>query len=255
MLSRELLEKGGEPGFAAGQKEKDYVQHWILSYLGREGFLGVFKGGTALQKAYGLPRYSEDLDFTLNGAVLPDFDAIARYLASAGFGEPKWKKEAVMDSHSAKLRVQGPLYNGRAVSECSVSLDFSGRENCSLVPARIEIRPAYPDMIPYSVLVMDRKEIAAEKVRAMLTRASARDLYDLSFLVKQGVLPDEQLINGKLAYYNMEYSYEKFENAMGKLSKIWKVEMRTLVAQEPDFESAKEEVLRGIKGVEKTSSK
>jgi len=249
MLTRELLEKGGEPGFSAGQKEKDYSQHWLLSYLAREGFLGVFKGGTALQKAYGLPRYSEDLDFTLNGAPLPDFDAISRYLASAGFGIAKWKKEEVKGSHSAKLRLQGPLYNGKAISECSISLDFSAREDCALAPARIEIRPAYQDMMPYSMLVMDRKEMAAEKVRAILTRASARDLYDLSFLLRQGFLPDREPVNGKLSYYGMQYSYEALERAIGKLARLWKVEMNALVAQKPDFEAAKEEVLTRMKAV------
>ncbi|MCX6772889.1 MAG: nucleotidyl transferase AbiEii/AbiGii toxin family protein, partial [Candidatus Micrarchaeota archaeon] len=153
MLDRDLLGKGGEPGFNLGQKEKDYVQHWVLSYLGREGFLGVFKGGTCLQKAYSLPRYSEDLDFTLNGAPLPDFDAISRYLASAGFGASSWKKKEVQGSHSAKLRLQGPLYNGRVLSECSVSLDFSAREKAALRSARVEITPAYQDIMPYSVLV------------------------------------------------------------------------------------------------------
>jgi len=249
MLTRELLEKGGEPGFAAGQKEKDYAQHWLLSYLAREGFMGVFKGGTALQKAYGLPRYSEDLDFTLNGAPLPDFEAISRYLSSAGFGIVKWKKEAVGTSHSAKLRLQGPLYNGKAISECSISLDFSARETCALAPVRIEIRPAYPDIMPYSLLVMDRKEMAAEKVRAALTRASARDLYDLSFLLRQDFLPGKELVNGKLSYYGMQYSYETFARAIGKLSKLWKVEMNALVAQKPDFEAAKEEVLARMKAV------
>lgn len=249
MLDRESLGRGGEPGFSLGQKEKDYVQHWLLSYLGREGFLGVFKGGTCLQKAYSLSRYSEDLDFALNGASLPDFDAISRYLAFAGFGKPAWKKKEVKGSQSAKLRIQGPLYNGRVISECSVSLDFSARESVVLRPARVEIRPAYPDIMPYSVLVMDRKEIAAEKVRAIMTRASARDLYDLAFLVRQAFVPDEELINGKLSYYDLKYSFEAFEKSAEKLAKIWKVEMRLLVVQAPEFEAAKEEVLKAMKSV------
>ncbi len=249
MLDRDLLGKGGEPGFNLGQKEKDYVQHWLLSYLRREGFLGVFKGGTSLQKAYGLPRYSEDIDFTLNGAPLPDFDAISRYLASAGFGSPSWKKKEVEGSHSAKLRVQGPLYNGRALSECSGSLDFSALEKAAIPPARLEIRPVYPDIMPYSVLVMDRKEIAAEKVRAIMTRASARDLYDLSFLMRQGALPQARLVNEKLSYYGLEYTYASFEAAVAKLSKAWKVEMRTLVAQVPDYNETKKEVLNAMKTV------
>lgn len=249
MLTRELLEKGGIPGFTAGQKEKDYAQHWLLSFLAREGFLGAFKGGTALQKAYGLPRFSEDLDFTLNGAQLPDFDAISRYLASAGFTVVGWKKGTERDSPKAKLRVQGPLYNGKAISECSISLEFSGREKCMLGAERMEIRPVYTDIMPYSLLVMNRGEMAAEKVRAILTRRSARDLYDLSFLLRQGFLPDKDMIDEKLSYYEKQYGYEEFEAAVGRLAKIWKVEMNALVAQKPVYEAAKEEVLGKMKAV------
>jgi len=249
MLSRELLEKNGMPGFTTSQKEKDYAQHWLLSFLAREGFVGVFKGGTALQKAYGLPRYSEDLDFTLNGATLPDFDAISRYLTSAGFTVVGWKKEIERNSPKAKLRVQGPLYNGKAISECSISLEFSEREKCMLEAERMEIRPVYTDILSYSLLVMDRKEMAAEKVRAILTRRSARDLYDLSFLLHGGFLPSKDIINEKLSYYDKQYNYEEFEEAVGKLSKIWKVEMNALVAQKPDYEAAKEEVLNKMKAL------
>jgi len=249
MLSRELLEKSGMPGFTLSQKEKDYAQHWLLSFLAREGFLGVFKGGTALQKAYGLPRYSEDLDFTLNGAALPDFDAISRYLASAGFTVVGWKKEIERGSPKAKLRIQGPLYNGKAISECSISLEFSEREKCLLEAERMEIRPIYPDIMPYSLLVMSRREMAAEKVRAILTRRSARDLYDLSFLLRAGFLPGKDMINEKLSYYNKQYNYEEFESAAGRLAKVWKVEMNALVAQKPGFEAVKDEVLAKMKAI------
>jgi len=71
----------------------------------------------------------------------------------------------------------------------------------------------------------------------------------LSFLLRQGFLPDKGLINGKLSYYGMQYSYEALEKAIGRLARLWKVEMNALVAQKPDFEAAKEEVLGGMKAV------
>ena len=50
--------------------EKDYVLTWILVQLGKSAlkdFL-LFKGGTAIKKAYFQNyRFSEDLDFTLEG--------------------------------------------------------------------------------------------------------------------------------------------------------------------------------------------
>src|SRR3989337_4605846 len=66
MLSRKSLESMKSTlGLNLGQIERDYLQHIVLLFLYRHaGNWLVFKGGTALQKAYGLNRFSEDLDFT-----------------------------------------------------------------------------------------------------------------------------------------------------------------------------------------------
>ena len=128
MLDRKEIERYGPPGFHLAQKEKDYVQHWILSFLSRAGFGGVFKGGTCLQKAFGLPRYSEDLDFTINDSAEPDLESISAYLSSAGFSGLVWKQEKSPNSTSAKLRYRGPLYADSSISEGTVRLEFSKRE-------------------------------------------------------------------------------------------------------------------------------
>jgi predicted nucleotidyltransferase component of viral defense system len=51
-------------GFNVWQLEKDYLQHLFLLFLSRRTKDQlVFKGGTALQKIYGLNRFSIDLIF------------------------------------------------------------------------------------------------------------------------------------------------------------------------------------------------
>ena len=48
---------------------REYLQARILEGLQRAGAMSplAFQGGTALRFLYRLPRYSEDLDFTLEG--------------------------------------------------------------------------------------------------------------------------------------------------------------------------------------------
>ena len=48
---------------------REYLQARVLEGLQRAGALNslVFQGGTALRFLYGLPRYSEDLDLSLEG--------------------------------------------------------------------------------------------------------------------------------------------------------------------------------------------
>ena len=63
MISKEDLKQYSKIiGFNLGQTETDYLQHLFLLLMSRHlyGEL-VFKGGTALQKAYGLNRFSVDL--------------------------------------------------------------------------------------------------------------------------------------------------------------------------------------------------
>ncbi len=66
MMSRKNLESMQSVlGYNLGQVESDYLQHILLLFLSRRaGNWLVIKGGTALQKAYGLNRFSDDLDFT-----------------------------------------------------------------------------------------------------------------------------------------------------------------------------------------------
>ena len=128
MLERSEIARFGPPGFHLAQKEKDYVQHWLLTYLSRSGFSGVFKGGTCLQKAFGLPRYSEDLDYTLNGEEEPDWEAAGAFLSSAGFSGLAWKTEKKEAAKRVRLKYRGPLDAGVERSEGSVLLDFSQRE-------------------------------------------------------------------------------------------------------------------------------
>ncbi len=249
MLERKDLARFGPPGYTLAQKEKDYVQHWLLAYLARSGFSGVFKGGTSLQKAYGLDRYSEDLDFTATTARMPDWQAASAFLSAAGFSAPEFKTGKTGISESAKLRIRGPLYMGKPISECVVQVEISLRETVRNAPSIVAIRPPYPDLAAYQIRTMDKPEIAAEKIRALMTRRSARDLYDLAFLFRQEAVPDVGLVNEKLAYYEKTFNAEECVKRIQGIEKIWKTEMSALVAQPPDYTTTAKAVLDGVRAM------
>ena len=62
------LVRGMDP-LAGRNVVREYLQARILEALQRAGAMSplAFQGGTALRFLYGLPRYSEDLDFALEG--------------------------------------------------------------------------------------------------------------------------------------------------------------------------------------------
>jgi len=247
MLDRKDTERYGPPGFHLAQKEKDYVQHWVLTFLSRSGFKGVFKGGTCLQKAFGLPRYSEDLDFTLDEASEPDFEAISAFLSSVGFSGLDWKRESGDASTSARLRYRGPLYAGTLLSEGTILLEFSKREKIILEAVVATITPPYPDLLPYQLRIADKDEIAAEKIRALMTRSSARDLFDLYFLIRQEANIRKEIVNAKLRYYGMSFEFRQFERNIGKLKVRWGREMTALTTNAPDYKVVSKEVLEVIR--------
>lgn len=71
MITKELLSAIGKKKGLTNKEhiEKDYFQEVILYNLFRKTNEFIFKGGTALYKLYNLPRFSEDLDFSLNSSL------------------------------------------------------------------------------------------------------------------------------------------------------------------------------------------
>ncbi len=226
-------------GFTLGQIEKDYLQHIVLLVLYRiiHDEL-VFKGGTALQKTYGLNRFSEDLDFTMAQAfdVESVLQRVLHGLKLFGCEATKRKKKEGLPGLTYVIKIQGPLFTGADHSLASVRLEISQRENVLLPVKSSMITPVYQDLPAYSVAVMDGSEIMAEKIRAILTRNRARDVYDLWFLIQKQKRTTIQLVNEKLKYYNMVFSDEQLENALLLKEKIWTHEMSQLISLEIDFE-------------------
>ena len=223
-------------GLNLGQAEKDYYQNLLLFIVYRgSGRELVFKGGTALAKCYGLNRFSEDIDFTLSGT----FDLLVTIEAGlAAFGIPHRMGpfRTSERSSSLKLKIEGPLYRGSDKSLCSVTIEISSRESVLLEPL-VRTIGHHMDIIPsFDVYVMREEEIMAEKVRATMTRRSARDMYDLAYLIAKGVVTERDLVDEKLATVGASFDHERFEEACRGLERVWAHELGSLVRNVPPFD-------------------
>jgi len=94
----------------------------------------------------------------------------------------------------------------------------------------------------FDVVVMREEEILAEKVRAIFTRSRARDIHDVFFLIQKGIKPNLKLINEKLNYYSLSFSYLDFIKRLNESEKIWKSEPAQLVRTVPPFEKVTERI-------------
>ncbi len=252
----ELAEYKTVTGYAnLAHVEKDYLQHVLLSILSDAASENlVFKGGTCLQKCFGLPRFSEDLDFNVaklrQKEALQTFESAAKKTATFGY-------EAILDASKAfgpsgglngKIRVNGPLFDGSALSIATISFDCRFEEPLlKAVPKTVT--PPYEDLRPYSVKTMDLNEIFAEKTRAILVRAEPRDLYDVHFLIaKYRLRPDLELVGKKLESVGKSFSRKEFHASVLQLEKSFAREMPKLLKKElvPSFKEVENAIMQAF---------
>lgn len=245
MISKETLETlAAAGGLRPHQQEKHYVQHLALSYLALQPL--VFKGGTYLWFFQGLNRFSEDLDFTATGPVPDDIDAIISVgLAANGVENTVKRVESSGRSVAFRISAKGPL-NTRPIDLCHVYVEISLREQVVMEPVPLKL-----DNIAYGIPLrvvrgMALEEVAAEKVRAILTRDKARDIFDLAFLAGNGVKFDSGLVAKKMEYYKTPFSAEALAKAAKARRSAWKSEVGPLMLgiPLPDFDECLAAVLR-----------
>jgi len=157
--------------------EKDYFLA-IVSKIIYDSPLGkklVFKGGTALYHTY-LPqlRFSEDLDFSSNQNPM-SLDGLRTIFAPHEFLSVKKDYLSKATVKIERLLFTGPLGHANSLK---VEVDFL--QNVILPPREMSYRNAYG--VKTKVRVMDIREIAAEKIRAMNDRIRYRDYYDFSMI-------------------------------------------------------------------------
>lgn len=230
------------------QQEKHYLQTLILSSLySKLRSELVFKGGTALFFSIGLPRFSEDLDFTLTENI--DLKSLAenvsRDLDLFGVKNQLRKLERSAISWSFKIAAEGPLFT-REIERCFVAVDISTREKIAqMVPK--EITPIYPDILPFNVLFLGEEDIVAEKIWAILTRNSARDVFDLHFLLNKNIAIQMPMVAVKIQYYQKNFSLKEFTEKLEEKKAIWESELQQLVIGSlPPFADAKRAILENL---------
>ncbi|MFH1101247.1 MAG: nucleotidyl transferase AbiEii/AbiGii toxin family protein [Methanobacteriota archaeon] len=230
------------------QQEKHYIQTVALSgiYTIIANEL-MFKGGTALFFFYGLDRFSEDLDFTKTGPInAPKLKTTVSNMFDLLNIPHEIKKAPSLAGDTWKIKAKGPLYKG-PLSESIVRIEISECNDVVLEPDIKEITPMYNDLRPFTIPIMKKEEILAEKTRALLTRVKARDLYDAAFLLKKGVQWDINLVEKKLAYYKKHYDAEELKTKVMTIKDIWKSELHGLVACLPQFDDVLQLILTTLK--------
>jgi predicted nucleotidyltransferase component of viral defense system len=219
--------------------EKDYFQDLLLYHIYKKSNNFILKGGTCLYKFYNLPRFSEDLDFSVlhQKNIKETIEKVAKELGA------KIESKKTKTSFLFKLRFPGILtkFNVVRVDVSLVNVVFGFEVKNYISP--------YITIPPFSLRVLKLEEILAEKIHALLKRSNARDLYDLFFLLRF-VEPKEELIEKKLKLFGMKFDKDLIKRKIEEIKIRWKAELKPFLLTElTEFEIVKEFVERklGIK--------
>ncbi len=232
--------------------ENDYLQHIALYALYSEHYNElVFKGGTALQKAYGLNRLSRDLDFDILGGI-EEKKLIA---ASKTFGSyypcELSKPKKVKYGLGYRLTIEGPLYRQTGVKHI-LPLTFNTEEKPELKPVFKTINPGLvysdPDLHTYSVLIMDPKEMMAEKIRALITRdeAKPRDLYDIWFMLNSNIPVDMEMAKRKVEFDHARFSKKILKDKIREIGASWDEDLKPVIRNLPAYAEVSKYVLHAL---------
>jgi predicted nucleotidyltransferase component of viral defense system len=178
---------------------RETMQEIALAGLQRAGFFekAAFYGGTCLRIFHGLPRYSEDLDFSLLKAnklfsFEPYFQKLKQEFQSLGFEVEITEKQktSVTDIASAFLKKTSSRYdlkiNGQKVLKIKFEVDTDPPIGFS-VEQKLLLQP-----YPFYVKCFSLSDLFAGKAHALLfrqwqNRIKGRDWYDFEWYVRKGV--------------------------------------------------------------------
>jgi len=188
---------------------KEVMQEITLAGLARAKFFdkGAFYGGTALRIFYGLPRFSEDLDFTLfkknSGFKLkPYFSAVEQALEAFGFAvtieEVEKEEDRKVKSAFLKANTRIHLLKIDAAGALASKVQANKLMN---VKFEVDVDPpagfesegkALMPPITASVTVLKPSSLFAGKMHAVLFRewkgrVKGRDFYDLLWYLGQDI--------------------------------------------------------------------
>lgn len=190
----ELAAKASEINFVRDTLEKVLRLSDILDYLGQNPITKnvlALKGGTAINlTVFNLPRLSVDIDLDYSNncdreemlvARAEITEDIKKYLSTQGYILSDKSKFY----HSLDSFVFGYQNLGGMNDNIKIEINYSLRAHLFAVQPRPIT--ATPIVDSFNVLAVAPCELFAGKINALLSRAAARDLYDVYNMIKLGL--------------------------------------------------------------------
>ena len=206
--------------YARKNAMKEIMQEIVLCGLSRAGFFkeAAFYGGTALRIFYGLDRFSEDLDFSLEQINL-DFDlcsyfpVLEKEVKAFGLNVEIQEKEKTKESNIRSAFLKGNTKEHLLLFYADERVVGTVAKN-EVVKIKFEVDtnpPAFATYehkyrllpVPYEIRLYDMPSLFAGKIHAVIcrgwqSRIKGRDLYDYIFYLSKAVTVNQRHLRARL---------------------------------------------------------
>lgn len=188
-------------GFVRDTYEKVYRLSNVLSFIENDPVLSqkvALKGGTAINLTiFSLPRLSVDIDLDFTQNVSRDemirakaeiTERINTYMKSQGY---VLDETACKNSHALNSSVFSYTNCGGVVDKLKVEVNYMLREH--LLDLQYRQTNTLPGFVESNILCVNPIEIYGAKTVALLSRAAARDLYDINNMIRNNLFSVQEI--------------------------------------------------------------
>ena len=177
---------------------REYCQARILQFLQESGVFRswIFHEGTALRFLYGLPRYSEDLDFALlRTKKARDFSGVIASIARSFEAEAYYIETKIKDRTAVKsafIRFPGLLHELGLSPYKSEVFSVKVEVDSNPPPGGVTETSVIRRFVLLHMLHYDKPSLLSGKLHAILARSyvKGRDLYDLFWYLSDPSWPE-----------------------------------------------------------------
>ena len=201
-MDRSFLEqKAAETGFIRDNLEKVYRLIDILDFINGTPLLSdhlVLKGGTAINLTiFDLPRLSVDIDLDFckscdKNEMMEARERISsvlqRYMNASGYTQNLRKERSV---HSLDSRVFYYQSTGGNRDNIKIEINYSMR--CHILPIRRYTGTISTIDSDLDIHTLDPVELFGSKIKALLERTAARDLYDIHNMIREHIINEDEM--------------------------------------------------------------
>lgn len=246
-----LIELAIKTNFIKDNIEKVLRLIDILKFINYESkYSGKFvlKGGTAINLLFfNMPRLSVDidLDFTENLSkeetdnVKNDFsNELIRYMENNDYS----LTSNIRDHYA--LSSYEFSYINNAGNKDNIKIEINYIDRCHILPfdRRVIICEFVENKI--DILTLNKTELFASKINALISRSTPRDLYDVNKMIECNIIENKDLLRKCVIFYNMiggnqDVSDLDYKNILNIDYNKIKRQLKPVLSKNDDFDLAK----------------